>query len=99
MVYLISCCRCGVQYVRETENALHIRMNGHRSDVTTTKLEKPVAAHFNLQDHSLDDLKVMGIEKIWNNDTDRRKLRERFWILDYSSSVLICSMICDLTVC
>lgn len=82
MVYLISCCRCGVQYVRETENALHIRMNGHRSDVTTTKLEKPVAAHFNLQDHSLDDLKVMGIEKIWNNDTDRRKLRERFWILE-----------------
>ncbi len=47
-----------------------------------------MAAHFNLQDHSLDDLKVMGIEKIWNNDTDRRKLRERFWILDYSSSVL-----------
>ena len=35
-----------MQYVGETENALHIRMNGHRSDITTKKLEKPVAESF-----------------------------------------------------
>ena len=82
MVYMISCHRCGVQYAGETVNALHIRMNGHRSDITTKKLDKPVSAHFNQPDHSLKDMSVMGIEKIHVNNTDRRKLRERFWIFE-----------------
>ena len=29
LVYLISCRKCSLQYVRETENTLHVRMNGH----------------------------------------------------------------------
>ena len=84
IVYMISCNKCNKQYVGETENALHIRMNGHRSDITTKKLDKPVAAHFNQPDHSYEDLRVMGIEKIedHNNSRKRRKLRERYWIFE-----------------
>ena len=80
LVYLISCKRCGLQYIGETENALHIRMNGHRSDIRTKKLDKPVAAHFCQSDHSAEDLEVRGIEKIHENNTDRRKRRESYWI-------------------
>ena len=69
-----------VQYVGETENALHIRMNGHRSDIRTRKTEKPVATHFCQPDHSLEDLEVRGIEKIHNNSTQWRRERESFWI-------------------
>ena len=64
----------------ETENPLHIRMNGHRSDINTRKLDKPVAAHFNQPDHSLNDLRVMGIEKIHTNSGQWRKQRESYWI-------------------
>ena len=73
-----------MQYVGETENALHIRMNGHQSDITTKKLNKPVAAHFNQPNHSYEDLRVMGIEKIedHNNSRKRRKQREQYWILE-----------------
>ena len=39
-------------------------MNEHRSDIRIGKTEKPVAAHITLPGHSLDDLEVMGIEKI-----------------------------------
>ena len=46
VVYMIQCKKCGLQYVGETENPLHIRINGHRSDIRTKKLEKPVASHF-----------------------------------------------------
>ena len=53
-----------MQNVGETENALHIRINGQWSNITTKKLDKPVAAHFNQLDHSLEDPKVTGIEKI-----------------------------------
>ena len=80
LVYLIQCRKFGLQYVGETANPLHIRMNGHRSDIHTQKTDKPVAAHFNLPDHTLDDLQVMGIEKIHNNDTEWRKHRESYWI-------------------
>ena len=58
LVYLIQRRKCGLQYVGETANPLHIRMNGHRSDIHTQKTDKPVAAHFNLPDHTLDDLQV-----------------------------------------
>ena len=69
IIYMISCDRCNMQYVGETENALHIRMNGHRSDITTKKLDKPVAAHFNQPNHSYEDLRVIGIEKIEDRTT------------------------------
>lgn len=55
-----------MQYIGETENPLHIRMNGHHSDITMRKLDKPLASHFNQPDYSLEDLKVMRIEKISN---------------------------------
>ncbi len=50
---------------RETENSLHIRMNGHRTDIRTMKTDTPVAAHLasvNHADHSFDDLEMRGIE-------------------------------------
>ena len=67
LVYMISCKKCGLQYVRETETPLHIRMNGHHSDIRTKKLDKPVAAHFSQPDHSAEDLEVRGIEEIHDN--------------------------------
>ena len=35
MVYMcvIECAKCKMPYVRETENAVHIQMDGHQSDV------------------------------------------------------------------
>ena len=32
IIYLIQCRKCKMQYVGETENPLHLRMNEHRSD-------------------------------------------------------------------
>ena len=57
-------------------------MNGHRLDINTRKMEKPLAAHFNQRDHSLEDLEVMGIKKIHNYNAEWRKLRERYWIFE-----------------
>ena len=51
LVYLISCKKCGLQYVGDTENTLHMRMKRHRSDIKTRKTEKPVAAHIFQPDH------------------------------------------------
>ncbi len=74
LVYLISCAKCGMQYVGETEQALHLRMNGHRSDFRTRKIDKPVAAHFCQEDYSLEELEVKGVEQIHSNREERKLL-------------------------
>ena len=64
------------QYVRETENVLHVRMNGHSSDIKHRRLEKPVAEHFNSTGHSLEDLSIYVIEKIHREEAIFRKAKE-----------------------
>ena len=47
VVYLISCGKCGKQYVGETKGPLNIRMNGHRDDWRHKRFEiSPVGQHF-----------------------------------------------------
>ena len=79
IVYLIECRKCRKQYIGETENPLHLRMNGHRSDYYRKLADKPVAEHFNAIGHSFEDLTVMIIEQIVASSA-RRKQRESFWI-------------------
>ena len=76
----IWCIKCSIQYVRETENALHICLTGHRSEIRHKRTEKPVARHFNLVDHSINDLTIMVIETIHMEDTEYRQRKESYWI-------------------
>ena len=55
-------------------------MNGYLSDIRTAKIKKPVAAHFTWPDHSLEDLRIMGIKRVYHEDATLRKLRESYWI-------------------
>ena len=80
VVYLIECAKCSIQYVGETENALRVRLTGHRSDISHRRLDRPVAHHFNQPHHSLKDLTIMIIEKIYREDANFRKLKESYWI-------------------
>ena len=59
VVYLIECKRCTIQYIGETENALHVRLTRHRLDIKNGRIEEPVAKHFSLPSHSIDYLKIM----------------------------------------
>ena len=69
IVYLIECRRCGLQYVGESEQALHKRLNGHRFDITRGRTEvSPVAAYFRSANHSEADLSVCVINRLWKED-------------------------------
>ena len=46
IIYLIECRKCKKKYIGETENPLHLRMDGHRSDHYCKLSNKPVAEHF-----------------------------------------------------
>ena len=68
------------QYVGETDNALHVEMNGHRSDIKHWHLEKPVAKHFSSMAHSIQDLSGYVIEKVHREEAIFRKVKESHWI-------------------
>ena len=81
IVYVIQRKRCGLQYVGETEQALHERLNSHCSDIRRGKTsEKPVAAHFCSNGHTLSDLDVIVVDQLQQNDAGLRKNRESQWI-------------------
>ena len=81
VVYLIECRRCGLQYVGETGQPLHTRMNGHRFDITHGRIkESPVATHFNTTGYTVADLTVLIINRLQRNDTTLRGTRESRYI-------------------
>ena len=65
-----------MQYVGETRNALHIRMNGHRGDITHRRIDKPVSAHCNSSDHDLKHLSIMVLEVMRSQNEDMQKMRD-----------------------
>ena len=79
IVYLIECSKCKKQYIGETENPLHLHMNGHRSDCYCKLSDKPVSEHLNTISYSFEDLTVMVIEQIMAGSA-RCKQQESFWI-------------------
>jgi len=82
VVYLISCQRCGKQYVGETKRQCISRTKEHRADIKHNR-NTPVAKHFNKENHSINDFSVQIIEHI-NSDPDTsvqlRRKREHYWI-------------------
>ena len=51
-IYLITCRKRGVQYVGQTGQPLHVRVNSHWYDITHQRTEEfPVAEHFNSGAH------------------------------------------------
>ncbi|KAM3936856.1 uncharacterized protein RB166_001665 [Leptodactylus fuscus] len=77
VIYLITCKRCSLQYVGQTKNPVHRRFAAHLSTISR-KMDVSLSKHFNLPQHSLQDISLMVIEKVENHG-DLLK-REEYWI-------------------
>ena len=87
IIYLNTCRRCGQQYVGETGQPLHRRVNGHRFNITHRRTEEsPVAAHFNGEGHSQADMVVAVIDQLYSRDLCLRKIWESRWIRTLGTS-------------
>ena len=82
VVYLITCTKCGKQYVGETGDHVNQRMNGHRDDWKHKRFERsPVAEHFCSPEHDFLNhatLCCLDHNPEWTDRT--RKARESYWI-------------------
>ena len=82
LIYLITCLKCLMQYVGETDRRLKDRFLEHQGYVRGNKLSKATGNHFNLpgHSHSLSDMHITALEQIHNNDPMYRKIREKMYI-------------------
>ena len=81
VIYVLQC-KCGLQYVGETDQPFHKRMNGHRSDYEK-KPDLPLSRHLRSSNHSKESLNELSITIIDQNlswSKEDRQNREKFWM-------------------
>ena len=84
VIYLISCKKCGIQYVGETSQALRSRMNNHRQRLNQM-CDLFLYQHFCSSGHSEDDITIMPIEEVSLEEGEclslasKRLQREEYW--------------------
>ncbi len=88
VIYLLSCKKCGIQYVGETMQTVRERFNQHRNSVLKKKYSTLLVSHFNQAGHSTNDMAIRILEKLSDDDArlPKAKLKaklieaEDFWI-------------------
>ena len=84
-IYLVSCDKCGKNYIGETGRIMKHRLAEHRGYVNNQVLSVSTGEHFNLPGHSLANIKVTIIEQVKKNDIMYRKEREKYFINKFNS--------------
>ena len=63
IIYLVTCKRCGIQYVGETGQTLRKTLNNHRNRLKQLS-NLYVYQHFTSDGHSENDISIMPIEEV-----------------------------------
>ena len=65
----------------ETGQLRHHRINGHQYNITHRNTEEsPVVLQFNGEGHTLPDMTVMAIDKIYSHNSCLLNMQESRWI-------------------
>ena len=76
---------CKNRYIWESNRTLKDRISGHVGYIRTKKTEKSTGEHFNRPGHSLSNMTVTILEKIYSNDIFYRKERESYHIRKFNT--------------
>ena len=81
ILYCITCAKCNIQYIGESERTLQERFSEHKGYAMNNRINKTTGQHFSQKGHKISDMRVTIIEKIYSSDPAVRKEREKFFIL------------------
>ena len=91
VVHAIHCIRRGLMYVSETGRSLRSRINGHREGIIKDG-QSLLYEHFRLPGHSIADMKVQILEKIYHSSGNpvnirlHQRIRELHWIKELGTA-------------
>ena len=69
IIYLITCLKCGQQYVGKSKRQFRERL-GENLRFVRNKSAEPTGKHFNQAGHNIHDMSFEIIEVLWNNPDD-----------------------------
>ena len=84
-IYCITCKKCNVQYIGQSKKSLQDRFANHRGYVTNRDFSQPTGRHFNSRGHSISDMSVVIVEKVFREDRIFREERESDFIRLFNS--------------
>ena len=87
VVYLIECDkeRCKMKYIGETHKQMKDRFEEHKNYVKQKKFKYPTGEHFNLPGHSVNNMKIIIMEKVKETNVFYRKEREHYLIRKFNT--------------
>ena len=87
IIYCIECKvpRCKhIQYIGKTSDPLKVRFGSHHSNVNLQK-DQAISNHFNSPGHSISDMTITIIEKIYNKIPLFLREREKFYMTKFNT--------------
>ena len=85
IIYCISCIKCREQYIGTSERTLQKRFSEHRDYVKNEHLNKATGWHFNKKGHSVADMTVSIVEKVYSSNESLRLERESHYINKFNT--------------
>ena len=74
-----------MQYIGETHRSLQDRFSEHKGYVANNHLNKATGQHFNSKGHKIHHMTVTIVEKVFSNDPQYRKAREKMFIEKFNT--------------
>ena len=87
LIYILTCDKCSLQYIGQTERELKTRIQEHLGYVRNERIIKATGEHFNLDGHFIHDMKVKVLEKLYKTDRATREIREKMYIQDFHTEL------------
>ena len=84
VVYLITCRKCGLQYVGETKRKLCDRFREHRNSVLKNGKQR-IYEHFNSPNHLVTDMEIEILQQFKSTQNKERLDAEAFWIKQFNT--------------
>ena len=79
VIYVLSCTKCGLQYVGQTGNTFNEHYRAHLTDIRQRNVLKPVSLHFTSTDHSVNNVVATIVTQKTSNINVRLRTEES-WI-------------------
>ena len=74
---MLGCKWCPQQYIWESERSLKERFSEHEGYVSNQISTKATGAHFNEKGHSVSDMEITILEKVFSDNPQFREQREK----------------------
>ncbi|XGW33962.1 hypothetical protein V3C99_018028 [Haemonchus contortus] len=79
VVYKITCCSCGEEYIGETSRPLYVRIKEHVEGKVRSRVSSALGAH-RVESHCRADFEITAAVLARESQTPARKTLEVFWI-------------------